>query len=67
MYFGNTRSKLERALSQGFIISAGLRFWIVNKEISLKIPEEVIMSKYNIKPVFGLGTDVLKIPAKKIK
>ena len=54
-------------MNQGFKISAELRFWIVNKEISLRIPEEVIMSKYNIKPVFDLGTDVLRIPAEKIK
>ena len=55
-YYGKTRSELERALSQGLNISAELRFWIENQETSLKIPEDVIMSRYNFQPVFNLGT-----------
>ena len=55
-YYGKTRSELERALSQGLNISAELRFWIENGETSLKIPEDVIMSRYNFQPVFNLGT-----------
>jgi len=53
-YYGKTRSELERALSQGLNISAELRFWIENGETSLKIPADVIMSRYKCRPVFDL-------------
>jgi len=62
-YYGKTRSELERALSQGLNISAELRFWIENGETSLKIPEDVIMSRYNFQPVFNLGTGRRTDPA----
>ena len=64
-YYGKTRSELERALSQGLNISAELRFWIENGETSLKIPEDVIMSRYNFQPVFNLGTGRRTGPAAK--
>ena len=64
-YYGKTRSELERALSQGLNISAELRFWIENGETSLKIPEDVIMSRYNFQPVFNLGTGRRTGPAVK--
>jgi hypothetical protein len=55
-YYGKTRSELERALSQGLKINAELRFWIQNGETSLKTPEDVIMRKYEFRPVFDLKT-----------
>ena len=64
-YYGKTRSELERARSQGLIIGAELRFWIENGETSLKIPEDVIMSRYNFQPVFNLGTGRRTGPAAK--
>ena len=55
-YYGKTRNKLERAMSQGLNINAELRFWIEKGEISLQTPEDVIMSRYKFQPVFDLGT-----------
>ncbi len=55
-YYGKTKNQLERALSQGFNIKAELRFWIEKGEISLQIPESVIMSRYKFQPVFDLDT-----------
>jgi hypothetical protein len=66
-YYGKTRSEIERALNQGLKIKAELRFWIENGETSLQVPEDVIMSKYNIKPVFDLGTGRRIEPAAKIE
>jgi len=54
-YYGKTRRELEHALSQGFNISAELRFWIENGETSLQAPEGVIMHRYKFQPVFDLG------------
>ena len=53
-YYGKTRSELERALSQGFQISAELRFLIEKGEIGSQPPEGVIKNTYNCKPVFDL-------------
>jgi len=64
-YYGKTRSELERALSQGFNISAELRFYIENSETSLQTPENVVMSKYKFQPAFDLGTGRRLSPAAK--
>jgi len=64
-YYGKTQSELERALSQGFNITAELRFWIKNSETSLQTPENVIMSKYKFQPVFDFGTGRRLSPAAK--
>jgi len=53
-YYGVTRQQLERALAQGFNIKAELRFLIEQGETSLQIPEDVIVEKYKIRPVFDL-------------
>ena len=64
-YYGKTRDELQRALDQGLNISAELRFWIENGETSLKVPEEVIMSRYNVRPVFDLDRGRRPDPAAK--
>ena len=66
-YYGKTRSEIERALNRGLNINAELRFWIENGETSLQVPEDVIISKYNIKPVFDLGTGRRMEPAAKLE
>jgi hypothetical protein len=55
-YYGKTRSELERAMGQGFNINAELRFWIESGETSLQAPEELIMSRYKLQPVFDLSS-----------
>ena len=55
-YYGRTRSELEHALSEGFRISAELRFFIEKGEIGSQPLEGVIMGTYNCKPVFDLVT-----------
>jgi hypothetical protein len=55
-YYGKTRDELERAQNQRLNVSAELRFWIENGKTSLKVPEDVIMNRYKLKPVFDLGT-----------
>ena len=64
-YYGKTRKELERALSQGITINAELRFWIENGETSLQPPENVIMSRFKIQPIFDLGTGRRPVPAAK--
>ena len=54
-YYGVTRQELERALEQGLNIKAELRFLIEQGETSLQPPEEVIVDKYKIRPVFDLS------------
>ena len=66
-YYGEARSEIERALNQGFNINAELRFWIENGETNLQVPEDVIVSKYNVKPVFDLGAGRRIAPAAKIE
>ena len=53
-YYGETQRNFERALNQGLEIKAELRFWIERGDTSLQVPEEVIMSRYNCRPVFDL-------------
>ena len=55
-YYGETQRNLERALSQGLEIKAELRFWIEQGDTSQQVPEEVIMSRYNSRPVIDLDT-----------
>ncbi|MBW2491103.1 MAG: hypothetical protein JRE65_08150 [Deltaproteobacteria bacterium] len=66
-YYGETRSELERAMSQGFNINAELRFWIESEKTSLQTPEDVIMSRYKCQPVFNLGAGRRPGPAAKTK
>jgi len=54
-HYGETRDELERALSQGFNVTAELRFWIENGKANLQSPEDVIMDKFGCKPVFDLS------------
>lgn len=54
-YYGKTQSEIERALSQGLKINAELRFLIEKGDTSPQVPEDVIMSRYNVKPIFDLS------------
>jgi len=56
-YYGETQKKLERARSHGLKIKAELRFLIERGNTSPKVPENVIMGRHKIKPVFDLGAD----------
>jgi hypothetical protein len=62
-YYGKTLTELERAQRRGFMINAELRYWIENGETRLKIPEDIIMSRYKFKPVFDLGSGCRPNPA----
>jgi hypothetical protein len=64
-YYGKTRNEIERALSQGINLIAELRFWIENGEVSLQVPEDVVMNRYKFKPIFDLGTGRRMGPAVK--
>jgi len=63
-YYGKTRDEIERALNQGLSINAELRYCVENGEINLQVPEDVIISKYNMKPVFDLGAGRRMKPAR---
>jgi len=54
-YYGKTRSELETALRQGFIVKAELRFLIEKGDTCLQAPEGLIMSRYKFQPVFDLS------------
>ena len=54
-YYGKTQGELETALRQGFKIKAELRFLIEKGDTCLQAPEELIMSRYKLRPVFDLG------------
>ena len=54
-YYGDTRKQLERALGQGLKVTAELRFLIEQGETSLQVPADVIMNRYNVRPVFDLS------------
>jgi hypothetical protein len=66
-YYGETQRKLERALSQGLKIKAELRFLIEGGDTSLQAPEDVIMSRYKLQPVFDLSAGRRLGPAAKTK
>jgi hypothetical protein len=55
-YYGETQGMLERALSQGLKIKSELRFLIENEDVSLEPPENLIMNRYQFKPVFDLNS-----------
>jgi hypothetical protein len=55
-YYGKTRSELETALNQGFKIKAELRFLIEKGDTCLQTPEELIISRYKLQPVFDLSS-----------
>ncbi|UCD77355.1 MAG: hypothetical protein JSW26_18270, partial [Desulfobacterales bacterium] len=64
-YYGKTQKELERALNKGLKITAELRFLIEQGETSLQVPEDVIMGRYNVRPVFDLSTGHRLHPAAK--
>lgn len=64
-YYGKTRGELEHALNQRLSVSAELRFWIDKGETSLQAPEDVIMNRYKVQPVFDLGKGYRIEPAAK--
>ena len=64
-YYGETQKELERALDQGLKIKAELRFLIEQGETSLQVPEDVIMSRYKVRPVFDLSAGRRLSPAAK--
>lgn len=55
-YYGKTQSRLERAHNQGLKIKAEIRFFIEKGIISLEPPEDIILNRYEFRPVFDLGT-----------
>jgi hypothetical protein len=64
-YYGETRKEIERALGQGLKIKAELRFLIEQEKTSLQVPEDVIMNRYKVRPVFDLGAGRRLSPAAK--
>jgi hypothetical protein len=64
-YYGETRKELERALGQGLKIKAELRFLIEQEKTSLQVPEDVIMNRYKVRPVFDLSAGRRLGPAAK--
>jgi hypothetical protein len=64
-YYGETQKEFERALDQGLKIKAELRFLIEQGETSLQIPEDVIISRYKVRPVFDLSAGRRLRPAAK--
>jgi len=54
-YYGKTQLELETALKQGLKINAELRFLIEQGNVSLQVPEDVIMNRYHFQSVFDLG------------
>jgi hypothetical protein len=54
-YYGKTQSMLEQAISQGLKIKAELRYFIEKGDVSIDPPEDVIMKKHAIQPVFDLS------------
>ncbi|MBI5523391.1 MAG: hypothetical protein HY910_12245 [Desulfarculus sp.] len=42
-YYGQTQSGLERAMAEGLTVAGELRFLVEDGQVSLKVPEEVLM------------------------
>lgn len=55
-YYGKTQAELEHALKEGLKIKAELRFLIEKGGTSLQVPEDAIMSRYKLQPIFDLST-----------
>jgi hypothetical protein len=66
-YYGETQRNLEHALNQGLTIKAELRFLIQKGDTSLQAPEDVIMNRYKLQPVFDLRAGRWLAPAGKTK
>jgi len=66
-YYSATRKEFEHALDQGLKIKGELRFLIEQGETSLEVPEDVIMSRYKVRPVFDLSAGRRLPPAAKTK
>ena len=66
-YYGKTQRELERASSQGLKIKAELRFLIEKGDLSLQSPEEAIMNRYKLQPVFDLNAGRWLKPTAKTK
>jgi len=64
-YYGETRKELDRALGQGLKITAELRFWIEQGQTSLQVPEDVIVSRYKVRPIFDLSAGHRRQPESK--
>jgi hypothetical protein len=64
-YYGETRKEFQHALDQGLKIKAELRFLIEQGETSLQVPEDVIMNRYKVRPVFDLSAGRRLDPAAK--
>ena len=64
-YYGETRKEFQHALDQGLKIKAELRFLIEQGETSLQVPEDVIMNRYKVRPVFDLSAGCRLDPAAK--
>ena len=62
-YYGDTRKGLESAYNQGLKVKAELRFLIEKGMTSVKVPEDVIMSRVKFQPVFDLRTGRRLTPA----
>jgi hypothetical protein len=55
-YYGQTQSMLERAFEQGIKIKSEIRFFIEKGNVSLQPPEDIILNRYELQPVFDLST-----------
>jgi hypothetical protein len=62
-YYGETQKQIERALSQSLKIKAELRFLIEQGDTSLEAPEDLIMRRYQMQPVFDLNAGRRMSPA----
>ena len=62
-YYGETQNEIERAISQGLKIKAELRFFIDQGQTCLQAPEEVIMNRYGMHPVFDLKAGCMLKPS----
>ena len=52
--YGAAKTSLEQAAKNGFPVDAELRFMELNGELSLKKPEEILMSELKFQPVYDL-------------
>lgn len=54
-YYGKTQFELEAAMKSGLKITAEVRFLIEGGDVSLQVPEDIIMNIYHCQPIFDLG------------
>jgi hypothetical protein len=53
-YYGKTETELQRALDAGLAIKGELRFLITGGQISLQVPEEVLVRELKFAPMWDL-------------